>query len=178
MNYTDYFQKALSYENYVSMLGENYTLHQLHYSKFSITPDTQSVLNEFKLLKILVITEPWCGDSLAVLPVIRRISEQIKGSELRILLRDQHLELMKRFLSNGSQAIPKFLFLNPGGDLLFHWGSRPRPAQQIFEDHREAMKQGTIAKGEVLKKIRNYYSRDKGQEIIKEIVDLIRTKYS
>jgi hypothetical protein len=66
---------ALPYQEYVDMLGNNLNIHELHYKKFSIDKKIAAKISGYKRLIILIITEPWCGDSLALLPIIRKIAE-------------------------------------------------------------------------------------------------------
>ncbi len=78
--------------------------------------------------KILALAEAWCGDVYRELPTAARIAE-ITGMELRVFLRDQNLDIMEEFLSNGgkSRAIPVFVFYNR--DLKYLWPrswTRPR----------------------------------------------------
>jgi hypothetical protein len=172
LNYQDEFEKGMSYDEYVSLLSEHLNLHQLHYNKFSVDGDSQSVIKSLKPYKILVITEPWCGDSLALLPIIRKISELNTQWEIKILLRDSNPELMHHFLTHGSRGIPIFLFLDENGELQFKWGPRPKEAAQIFEDHREQIEEGKLERMDVIKKIRTYYAKDRGVTTLAELINI------
>ena len=171
MNLASEYNMALPYQKYVDMLGNNFNIHELHYKKFSIDKKIATKISGYKRLKILIITEPWCGDSLALLPIIRKIAEANRRWEIKILLRDSNLETMDQFLSRGVRGIPIFLFLDDQGELLFRWGPRPEATAQIFNNHREQIAEGTIEKQEVIKKIRIYYAKDRG---IKTLTELIR----
>ena len=57
----------------------------------------------------LVITEGWCGDAAQNLPVINKIAALNENIDLKLVLRDEHLELMDLFLTNGGRAIPKLI---------------------------------------------------------------------
>ena len=171
MNLASEYNMALPYQEYVDMLGNNYNIHELHYKKFSIDKKISAKISGYKRLKILIITEPWCGDSLALLPIIRKIAEVNGRWEIKILLRDSNLEIMDQFLSRGVRSIPIFLFLDDQGELRFRWGPRPEATAQIFDNHREQITEGKIEKQEVIKKIRIYYVKDRG---IKTLTELIR----
>jgi hypothetical protein len=180
MDLKSYFEKGLTYGEYVSLLRENITLHQQHYKKFEIPEKEAKEIKQIKPLKILVLTEPWCGDSLAIFPVVRKIAEFNGTWTIKVLLRDQNLELMDQFLTHGGRAVPIFLFLSDGDDdycsLVFHWGPRPRAAQEIFEKHRQQIKNGKIEKVEVIKKIRNFYAKDRGKAILTELLSTFKEK--
>ena len=100
------------------------------------------LLSEIKApMAWLTITEGWCGDAAQILPAIGAMSKVNPLVQHRIILRDQNLDVIDQFLTNGGRAIPKVLFLDPEtGELLGHWGPRPRAAQQIMDDHKLAMK--------------------------------------
>lgn len=174
MNFRDEYEKAISYQEYVNILGENLNLHQLHYNKFEIDDENSAKIEKFKPCKILVITEPWCGDSLALLPIISKISELNDQWEIKVLLRDFHLELMDRFLTGGVRGMPMFLFLNERGDFQFKWGPRPEKATQIFETYREQITESKIDKTEVIKKIRVYYAKDRGITTLAELMGIFK----
>ncbi len=167
------FESGLVYEKYPDILGDNLPLHQRHYNRISISKEYAAQIRAFKSAKILAITEPWCGDSIALLPLIQRICECHGNWELRIALRDENPDLIDRFLTRGGRAIPIFIFLNSGFELIFHWGPRPKAAQDIFEQHRKTIEQGRIEKAAVIRKIRTFYSRDKGQTSLKELMELL-----
>ena len=176
MDLKAYFEKALTYVQYVELLEDNRDLHELHYKKFKVSPGEEQVIKRIKPLKIIVLTEPWCGDSLAIFPVVRRIVEINDQWEMRILRRDENLELMDQFLTRNGRAVPIFLFLDDNYSLIFRFGPRPQAAQAIFEMHREEFKSGKIEKTEVIKKIRNFYAKDKGKAILNDLLSIFKEK--
>ena len=173
MNLTFYFNKALEYDNYIKLLGENSSLHKFHYKNFSVQKQDTDMLEKLQDVNILVISEPWCGDSFALLPIVKKISEANINWKLKVILRDENPELIDRFLTNGGRAIPVFLFLNREFEYIFKWGPRPVAAQKIFEKYREQIKNGEVEKSKILIKIRQYYSKDRGLETSKELVNNI-----
>lgn len=82
----------------------------------------------------MVLTEPWCGDSAFLLPVIAEAAAQTDAVSLRILLRDDHLDVMDQYLTDGSRSIPKLAAFGEDGTELFTWGPRPASAQERFEE--------------------------------------------
>jgi Thioredoxin len=89
----------------------------------------------------LVITEGWCGDAAQIVPVLQHVADHTQGIELRLILRDQHLDIMDAFLTNGGRSIPKVLFVAPdSGQILGHWGPRPVDAQKEMATYSALMK--------------------------------------
>ena len=166
------YNRAIAFQTYLEKLGRSLDLHNLHYKKFFIKKEFATKISKLRNVDILVITEPWCGDSLALLPIIRKIAE-IQGLwEIKIILRDENPELIDQFLTKGVRGIPMFLFLDEKGNLLFKWGPRPKEAVQIYENHREQIMEGKIEKQEVIKKIRTYYAKDRGIETLSELIQV------
>jgi len=173
MNLKNYFDLAFEFDEYEKLLDDKLSLHNLHYKKYNLHQDDILRIANLSAIIILVITEPWCGDSVALLPVIKKIAEANSNWNLKIVLREENLDLMEKFLTNGNKAIPIFLFLNDEYNFLFKWGPRPKAAQNIFEIYRDKINNGEIEKSKVILKIRQFYSKDKGKSISKEVLDLI-----
>ncbi len=160
------FNAAMSLEEYVGEPGEQKALHDHHYKK---ARTDGVVLPEFPPLGMLVITEPWCGDSTAILPVLQKLFAG-RPVEIRIAPRDENPELMDRFLTNGGRAIPVIIILDEKGEMLMRFGPRPRKVQAIFEQYRRDINEGRVEKKEVTRKIRNFYARDRGKAVLEEFV--------
>lgn len=85
----------------------------------------------------VVLTEGWCGDAAQVVPVFAKIAAYSSKIGLKLLLRDEHPEVMDAFLTNGTRSIPKLIALEPETlRVIGSWGPRPRAAQQILEDFK------------------------------------------
>ena len=81
---------------------------------------------------LLVLTEGWCGDAAQTVPVLQWVDEASPRVSLVCALRDQNLELMDQYLTNGGRSIPLVLFLDPGtNEVLATWGPRPLVAQAM-----------------------------------------------
>lgn len=87
-------------------------------------------------LNVLVITEDWCGDAIANLPVLARLAEASGKLELRIFLRDQNLDLADQYLKEGKyRSVPTIIFFTADMRQLGVWIERPAKitAQQNTE---------------------------------------------
>lgn len=81
---------------------------------------------------ILVIAEDWCGDVVRQLPILVKMCEQSENLDLRIIDRDNNLDVMERYLFNGAQAIPVFVFFSDEFVEVGCWKVRPEPYQDVF----------------------------------------------
>lgn len=89
---------------------------------------------------ILGISESWCGDCIRQLPIMARMCAVNPHLQLRIIDRDNHLDVMERYLFNGAQAIPVFVFFNKNFIEVGNWKARPRPCQDIIARGKAAGK--------------------------------------
>ena len=48
---------------------------------------------------LLVLNEDWCGDSVNIVPIIAKLAESVSNMELRILRRDENLDIMDSHLT-------------------------------------------------------------------------------
>lgn len=173
MNYLSDFNRGMTIDKYKLLLGDQRAVHDLHYNKAVI----YNKLNIPDDLKILVITEHWCGDSAAILPVIQKLFEK-RNAKIRILRRDDNLELINQFQTNDNHAIPIILILDKNGNFLNRFGPRPAEACKIFDTHREAIHKGEIEKSEVTRKIRTFYSKDRGKAILSDFIRVLNDSIS
>lgn len=121
----------------------------------------------------LVLTESWCGDAAQSVPVMNKLAEASSGViEMRLVFRDQNLELMDLFLTNGGRSIPKLLVLDKETlEVLGDWGPRPSGATRFLEDYKSA--HGSVDE-EGKTGLQMWYTKDKGEEVRKEIVALMQ----
>ena len=64
-------------------------------------------------LRILIVTEDWCGDALYSFPALARLVEGEPGVEVRVFLRDKSPDVMDQYLKRGLyRTIPVFVFFD------------------------------------------------------------------
>lgn len=120
----------------------------------------------------LVFTEAWCGDAAQNLPVINKVAEINPLIQLRLVLRDEHPELMAYYLTDGAYAIPKLVCFDGNTmEELATWGPRPKEAQDIVKNNKES---GEKSHDQIVKDVQLWYARDKNKSIQKELVDFIK----
>ncbi|WP_324674032.1 thioredoxin family protein [Hymenobacter sp. GOD-10R] len=118
-----------------------------------------------------IITEGWCGDAAQIVPVLEAVAQASNGQiETRYLLRDEHLDLMDRYLTNGGRSIPKLVVLH--ADTLMeatNWGPRPAAAQEMFM----RLKAEGLSHDEFVTQVHGWYAKDKTQSTQQELVQLV-----
>lgn len=116
----------------------------------------------------LVLVESWCGDASPALPVMHKITELNANISLKIILRDENVDLMNRFLTNGNMSIPKLVVLdNETGEVLGDWGPRSAAATKLVEEYKA--EHGKLTP-EFKQDLQFWYNKDKGQSVLKDLL--------
>jgi thiol-disulfide isomerase/thioredoxin len=136
-----------------------------------ISEEDQNRLSHFNdNITWLVITESWCGDAAHIVPVLYKVAELI-NINFRIVLRDENLELMDMFLTNGASAVPKLIMIdNVTGEVLNTYGPRPTEATKMVLDYKE--KHGVIT-AEFKEELQHWYNNNKGQNIVDDLTKML-----
>ncbi len=119
----------------------------------------------------LVLTEAWCGDAAQNVPAIAKMAEHNDNIDLRLILRDENLEIMDEYLTNGGRSIPKLICLD--AETLEEkgtWGPRPEDAQQKAMEWKEDPK---ISKEEWAEKLHKWYADNRAYDIQDEFKELV-----
>lgn len=120
----------------------------------------------------LLIAEPWCGDASRHVPVLAKMAALTDHIDLKIVLRDQDLELMDLYLTNGGRSIPKLVVLDTETlDEIDTWGPRPANAQQLVLDHKHAPEPKLSAE-DFKAELQRWYDADKGRSLQAEMLEL------
>jgi hypothetical protein len=117
---------------------------------------------------LLVLTEDWCGDSVNIVPIVAKLTESVSNMDMRMLARDENLDIMDSHLTGTSRSIPIVILLNPKYEECGWWGPRPRELQKWVVE--KGMK---LPKEERYKEVRTFYARDHGLTTMRELVEML-----
>ncbi|MFK9092057.1 thioredoxin family protein [Bacillus salipaludis] len=167
MDLNAWFQKGLTAEEYIHSMTQNKEEMLSIYERFSLSAEDKSKLEALRTQRLrgIVLTEDWCGDALLNNPILMRVAEAA-GMELRFVLRDQNLELMDQYLTNGtSRAIPIYIFLNEEGSEVAVWGPRAAEMQALVIERRAALPEKDAEdfqekQMDIYKQLREQYQKD------------------
>lgn len=167
LDFSALWQQALPYETFAaaSELKHRGLWHGLH-RLARIPPWALAAVPADADLKLLVLVEDWCGDASNTVPILAKLSDLAPGIELRVLRRDEHPEVMDRYLTNGARSIPVVIVLDREFQELGHWGPRPRMLQEWIAEER---KKGT-PKDQLYPEVRRWYARDAGETTLREVL--------
>jgi thioredoxin-like negative regulator of GroEL len=158
---------------------ERRMLHYLNYNwdrqahvhdRYAPSDAARAVLNALEEEQTwMVLTEPWCGDSAFLLPIIAELAAASDRVTLRILLRDDNLDVMDEYLTGGSRSIPKLVAFGADGEERFVWGPRPDAAAELFA----SLKADDTPKEQAIQTLVEHYEDGGWRDAEAEIVDAI-----
>ncbi|HEY8292912.1 MAG TPA: thioredoxin family protein, partial [Thermomicrobiales bacterium] len=125
----DQFATGMTMGGYLNQMSQNREQFEANIAAAPVTPaDVARFAALPEPLNVLVITEDWCGDSLAHLPVLFRLARESGGDlRVRIFKRDEHKDLAAQFpMPTGRVAIPIVVFLDQRMHELGRFLERPQ----------------------------------------------------
>lgn len=186
--------EAYTYEEYRKMIdelleqgkttGDNHSEDMVHYTKMNVQRmsrwDKRSELNDSLVDTLdgvdeqwiwLVLTEAWCGDAAQNIPAIVKMANETDNIVIRFILRDQNLDIMDEYLTNGGRSIPKLICLDYETlEEVGTWGPRPELAQQKAMEWKN---DESISKEEWAKNLHKWYAKNRNEELQGEFEELI-----
>jgi hypothetical protein len=118
---------------------------------------------------VVAIAEDWCGDVVRHVPVLQRMAEAAPNLKVRYIHRAQHPDVFVRFLTNGGEAIPKFIFLSEPFVECGSWGPMPSGCRELIARGKAC---GNIAAAR--RKVSACYEQDSARrEVVAELLHLV-----
>lgn len=154
-------------ENRLAFIPINLSRMNRLLKKGQIHPEMKAQVEQVNAkLNWILITEPWCGDAAQAVPFIYSLNKLNSMFTLEIQLRDSNSEIEK-YPTNGDLSIPKLIIRNEDNEDVFIWGARP----QELEDYRISLIESGLDTQEIKIKEQQWYNENKGESIVKEIVE-------
>jgi hypothetical protein len=121
------FEQGMTYTAYKDQMTRNREQLEANERSLALSADQVAFFSALpQVLDVLVLTEDWCSDALANLPILARLATASGKLNLRIFLRDQNLDLSDQFLKDGMhRSIPVFAFFDDDFRELGRWIERP-----------------------------------------------------
>jgi hypothetical protein len=127
------FEQGMSYEAYKAQMTRNRDRFEENERTATFGEEDMEFFRQLpQPLHALVITEDWCGDAVANVPVLGRLAQESGKLNLRVFLRDQNPDIMDQYLNEGvHRSIPVFVFFDQDFRELGHWIERPAAVSQM-----------------------------------------------
>jgi|SRR5690625_2889709 len=133
MSLNDWFDKGLTKEAYMERLDKHKeSFHHIR-NTFSIPEADKAQFNDVQHVKAIILAAEWCGHCMLDIPIYLHIAE-VANIPTRFLIRDDHLELMDRYLTNEKRYIPMFIFIDDKGNELGTWGPWAPEVNEFTEE--------------------------------------------
>jgi hypothetical protein len=163
------WDEALSFEQFVKESTTHCELWTGVYRTARIPPWAVAQAAELgRRFRLVALAEDWCGDASSTVPVVARWAEAAGNIELRILRRDEHLEVMDRYLTNGTRSIPLVIVLTEDMEEVGRWGPRPAVLQAyVMEQRKSRTSQAYFPDA------RRWYAQDKGESTLREVLEVM-----
>ncbi|MFQ5549765.1 MAG: thioredoxin family protein [Gemmatimonadales bacterium] len=169
MDLKELWDAALDYEQFVKESRKNCALWEGVYRTARVPDWAYDMACKYGPgIKLLVLAEDWCGDASNTVPILARMGHEALCLDMKVIRRDEHPEVMDRFLTNGARAIPIVIVLDDNFNLRGHWGPRPSELQAWVQENKDKM-----PADERYKHVRRWYARDHGETTLREVLALL-----
>ena len=170
LDWNTIFSNGLAYADWIQQ-GEsaaNREKMEAQRKGMTLEPHVAALLaNLGRLVHVVAIAEDWCGDVVRHAPVLQRLAESAPNLRVRFIARQDAPEAFARLLTNGGEAIPKFVFLSDRFVECGHWGPMPEACRELISRGKAA---GDV--GAARKKVGALYEADGNYRVV--IAELVR----
>ena len=185
MNYSAYMALTEQLVNEGRTSGPNQSEAYVYYTKLNLqrmnrlnkTISIPTELSELIAQKAqhwtwLIITEPWCGDAAQCVPALEKLALCSPDIQTKYILRDENLEVMDTYLTNGGRSIPKLICLDEQLQEVFTWGPRPDVIQAVMNDLKA---NGVTEIAQIVEAIQKAYNDNKQAGIYEELAAVLNS---
>jgi len=122
-------------------------------------------------VNVVAIAEDWCGDVIRHVPALQAMAQCTDKLNIRFVTREQYLDVFTRYLTNGGEAIPKFIFISDAYVECGNWGPMPEACRKMI-----ARGKGCGDVGAARKLVSAAYDADPDLKIVvQELYELVQT---
>lgn len=165
LDWTRLWETAIPWDRYLSPTMDLSTLRTGVFRQAKAPAWAVEQLAAMGPVRLVLLTHDWCWDEANSGPWIARLVEAVPSAELRVLLRDEHPDVMDRFLTDGTRSIPIVIGLAPDGRVLGHYGPRPAPLQAWVKANK-----ATMPKDQRYAEMRRWYLKDRGESTLRGVL--------
>ncbi|MGB1383789.1 MAG: thioredoxin family protein [Flavobacteriales bacterium] len=164
-------EEEAPYDKYIPINQQRVKRIRKSLAKGGLRADLKSAASGLQAgSRMLVLNEFWCGDGAQILPVHEALEAEAAGKlEVRVLLRDENVDVMDLFLTNGGRSIPKTVLLDADLNVLGTWGPRPEEAMALVR----RIKSDPVLAHTYSQEVHKWYTADKQQNIQAELAVLL-----
>jgi thiol-disulfide isomerase/thioredoxin len=185
---SDWLKRAGSFDEYLEKADMNVPTMRQNLAEVIVSDEDHtyfSWLCSQKVpgsIKILAISESWCGDCVENLPVVAKLASLYPCFHLMVFSRDDNLDIMDKYLTDGKRTIPVFVFFDEAGEEIGRFIERPEAATAFL--NQEMSKFNYLPEQErkkasygVRTKLRKLYKSRFRNETIRAIRRILENRY-
>ncbi len=162
------FARATTFDQYVAQMKVNKEKMLQHTDEVEISDDDLAWWRERGKLNVYVLTYDGCGDALYNIPVMARIAKLCPNVDLRVVQRDENLDVMDRYLNQGVyRSVPTFIFLDESFQEIGNLKERPPSLTEAIEQEmlrvrRRMREENKVAwRGELARELKDVVAKRK-----------------
>ena len=119
------FAQGLTYDAYKAQMTRNKEKFEENERTVQLPAGELEALRKAPKRNVLVLTEDWCGDALANVPILGRLAKETGRFDVRVFLRDQSDDLTAQYMNGEYKSIPVFAFFDDSFREIGRWIERP-----------------------------------------------------
>jgi hypothetical protein len=119
------FSQGMTYDEYKAQMTRNKEKFEENERTVQLAAADVEAIRKGPKTNVLVLTEDWCGDALANVPILGRLAKETGRFDLRVFLRDQNDDLMSQYMNGEYKSIPVFAFFDDSFREIGRWIERP-----------------------------------------------------
>ncbi len=172
IDWPEVFTSGKTYDKWIGDAGapDNAKAMEEQRAAQRLEPHEEALLAALpRTVHVVAIAEDWCGDVVRHVPVLQRLADAAPKLQVRFIERGQHPDVFARFLTNGGEAIPKFVFLSDRFVECGNWGPMPALCRELLSRGKAC---GDV--GAARQKVGALYQADADKrEVVRELLALI-----
>ncbi len=130
------FAEGMTYDQYKSQMTRNKEKFEENERTVQLPAAELEAIKKGPRLNVLVLTEDWCGDALANVPIIGRLAKETGRFDVRVFLRDQNDDLMAQYMNGEFKSIPVVAFFDESFREVGRWIERPAAVTERRKQRR------------------------------------------
>lgn len=156
------FLAATTFDEYVERMKVNKEQMRQHLTEVQVPEEDLAWWRSLGKLNVFVLTYDGCGDALYNLPVMAKIAKLCPNIDLRVVQRDENLDIMDQHLNQGIyRSVPCFIFLDADYQEIANLKERAESMTRVFEQEQLELRRRLRAehkepwRAEMLRELRN-----------------------
>ncbi|HEY3107447.1 MAG TPA: thioredoxin family protein [Chloroflexota bacterium] len=128
------FERATTFDQYVERMKVNKETMLQFTEEVKIPAEDVEWWRKQGQLKVFTLTYDGCGDALYNIPVLAKIAKLVDNIDLRVVQRDENLDLMDQYKNQGIyRSVPTFIFMDESLNEIGNLKERSESMTQIME---------------------------------------------